>query len=654
MEPFLKKAQPALAEPNAEEEVPTTESESESDMPYLEEKEEEEEEVQIDEAFFALEARRDDWEGTMEETEEEAALAELRASAGEVPVGVFLGVKRALEDAPAQPEGTSSALMTLEEMMALGFYELLGCEPGAHARTVHRRFQSMAKRYHPDKGGSDVAFRYLKLVADVLKDPATRAEYDRDGKDRWVCEFRRANTPSGGSGGTRVVEVPPPPVNRAFLGALLRQRGALEHYVGDLPFAGYLEAVLGKDAPAADRYEESDVACKLGLKLRLVAKGARASMPVYPQPRVVRHAAFMGVDVVELDVPASHGQQALKYARKHVLPLAALEAAFASTEAIVALRSSLGFPAGVAKGVVSLLVGGAGLAKIKVLAGVSELPVELYALHKELAGVRRHMMDTCPVAWKEQLQDAEHPALTLASWHLQIGEREDLDAVAAKLPDGIVVHGWLGDSILVSATGFDADAFCAEMEQHALFITPRRFAASADEYYQRFEAFTGHSFNRAELTERQKRRQQALEYGQRWLRYPGADGKPVKKPPMPHLEFAIAIEAELPTKRNPRTGRDELYVPEDGVWLPSGGDIKGEVVSDALLKVFAPREWQLVSAEGARKKWRLVPGDEPLFRTGPALASIGEMCKHLRFDPATVNLDEGVGVEKLKNFRGPL
>jgi hypothetical protein len=30
------------------------------------------------------------------------------------------------------------------------------------------------------------------------------------------------------------------------------------------------------------------------------------------------------------------------------------------------------------------------------------------------------------------------------------------------------------------------------------------------------------------------------------------------------------------------------------------------------------------------------------------------MCKHLKFDPTTIGLDTKPGIEKIKNFRGPL
>ncbi len=50
---------------------------------------------------------------------------------------------------------------------------------------------------------------------------------------------------------------------------------------------------------------------------------------------------------------------------------------------------------------------------------------------------------------------------------------------------------------------------------------------------------------------------------------------------------------------------------------------------------------------------RLEHGDVPMFHTGPVLSSIGEMCKHLRFDTGMFPLDGAPHAQKLVNFEGP-
>jgi hypothetical protein len=154
---------------------------------------------------------------------------------------------------------------------------------------------------------------------------------------------------------------------------------------------------------------------------------------------------------------------------------------------------------------------------------------------------------------------------------------------------------------LISA--FDAEDFCNAMREHDIVVSVRYFPKTAEEYYQSFKAITGHDFDQRPLTDRQRRRLEAYKYGKEWLqRYHDEE---VTVASMPHLDFAIAIEAELPSRRNPRTNSNELYVPEDGVWLPSGGDMKGEVLSDALLSDFAPKRWAIKPYQAKGRGWLL-------------------------------------------------
>lgn len=60
--------------------------------------------------------------------------------------------------------------------------------------------------------------------------------------------------------------------------------------------------------------------------------------PLYAHPNIARHAFFVGTELIELDFPALHGQQFLKYARRHGLPHQVLQHAFGSTEAIYEFR----------------------------------------------------------------------------------------------------------------------------------------------------------------------------------------------------------------------------------------------------------------------------------------------------------------------------
>ena len=92
-----------------------------------------------------------------------------------------------------------------------------------------------------------------------------------------------------------------------------------------------------------------------------------------------------------------------------------------------------------------------------------------------------------------------------------------------------------------------------------------------------------------------------------------------------------------------------MNVAEHGVWRQGGADMKGEVVSDALLKVFSPRRWAFVGPMD-ELKWRLQKGDVAMFHTAHVLNTIGEMCNKLKFDAAVVPLDSRHCVEKVEKL----
>ncbi len=60
------------------------------------------------------------------------------------------------------------------------YYEFLQISPNADRETIHRVYQFLAKRFHPDnpKSGDADKFNVLKNAYDVLSDPTRRANYD--------------------------------------------------------------------------------------------------------------------------------------------------------------------------------------------------------------------------------------------------------------------------------------------------------------------------------------------------------------------------------------------------------------------------------------------------------------------------------------------
>ena len=76
----------------------------------------------------------------------------------------------ALEDrAPGVP---------LREFLQLGFYAVLGLEPGATEKDIAKAYRQKAQEHHPDKGGHPLRMQYLNAVYDILRDKKKRRIYD--------------------------------------------------------------------------------------------------------------------------------------------------------------------------------------------------------------------------------------------------------------------------------------------------------------------------------------------------------------------------------------------------------------------------------------------------------------------------------------------
>jgi len=536
--------------------------------------------------------------------------------------------------------------LTLQQLMALGFWDVLKLAPGASKKAIRQKYQELALVYHPDKGGDSVVFSYIKLVYETLYDTKAQKLYDLNGKSYFTSGFSDGAAPPSGSH-----TVPKPGVNKIFMKELLAMEGAWNVHIGKFTLATYLQKAMASSG-SVDVYHENNLAVTLGLALRLTGRG---DLPVYCQPRLVRWAAFLGQNLIELDFPASHGQQLYKYAVRHGLPHDTLKAAFGDTVAIQKFRAdpSHGVSPGDVKTATNMLAYGNALVEWSRSLVLTKLPPLLKLLKGEIEQVRSHMKRHCPEPWKQVLMArGERWVLTLCSVHCQLGERADLDTVRNCLPVGVTVHGWLGDSMLVTPVdGFDPQSVCEAMASQGISITVKPFPQTPTEYFEAVRDLKV-EFDTSPVSQRRARRTQALDYCMQWM---AAAADPlVYAGPMPHLDFAIAIEEILPCYFNPLSGNTEYYSEDDGVWYPSGGQmvLKGEVLSDALLHTFAPKSWCYEDETNMRRR-RLRAGDCKMFHTAPVLGSIGEMCKHLRFRTDLAMLDSGANVSKLVNFKGP-
>lgn len=61
----------------------------------------------------------------------------------------------------------------------INLFALLGVGPTVGAEALRRAFRDKARHAHPDRGGSRDAFEALRAAYTTLRDPASRAEYER-------------------------------------------------------------------------------------------------------------------------------------------------------------------------------------------------------------------------------------------------------------------------------------------------------------------------------------------------------------------------------------------------------------------------------------------------------------------------------------------
>jgi hypothetical protein len=111
-----------------------------------------------------------------------------------------------------------------------------------------------------------------------------------------------------------------PAVHAAFLDELIGLRGSHEYELNGVKLAYLLHDVKNGTQSPTDTYVEPMIAQILGLRLRVVPQEwATDKRPVYPMPRLLRFAALMGNNIVEIDLVSSHFRQLKKYAMLHQL-----------------------------------------------------------------------------------------------------------------------------------------------------------------------------------------------------------------------------------------------------------------------------------------------------------------------------------------------
>lgn len=64
----------------------------------------------------------------------------------------------------------------------MDLYQILGVQRDATVEEIRAAFRALAKKAHPDVGGSEELFLQLQLAHDTLIDAETRNEYDKTGR----------------------------------------------------------------------------------------------------------------------------------------------------------------------------------------------------------------------------------------------------------------------------------------------------------------------------------------------------------------------------------------------------------------------------------------------------------------------------------------
>jgi hypothetical protein len=140
-----------------------------------------------------------------------------------------------------------------------------------------------------------------------------------------------------------VTETWAPKYNLAFMKKLMDLEDMRTVMWGDTPYADVFEAMAARQATHyKDRWVECRLATMCGEKLRLVPQDwSLTDRPAYGMPKLIRYAALLGMDYLELDLVASHPRQILKYAIEHDIGHPTLLAAFGSRQAIGDFRANM-------------------------------------------------------------------------------------------------------------------------------------------------------------------------------------------------------------------------------------------------------------------------------------------------------------------------
>ena len=76
------------------------------------------------------------------------------------------------------------------------YYGVLGADQAASSREIERLYKRLASRHHPDRGGSEEQMKSLNEAYRVLKDEATRRDYDSQRRAPTEAPFVTVSAPA--------------------------------------------------------------------------------------------------------------------------------------------------------------------------------------------------------------------------------------------------------------------------------------------------------------------------------------------------------------------------------------------------------------------------------------------------------------------------
>jgi curved DNA-binding protein CbpA len=181
-------------------------------------------------------------------------------------------------------------------MDVIDLYEILQVDQHAEIDVIRAAYRTLARRYHPDFGGSTRQMASLNEAWSVLGDAARRVAYDARPEDL-----------DNGADGSSAAWTAPPPASRATAGGQ-RMRSAAPGPAAQRPappsgtgtvvdfgrYAGWsLGALADQDPDYLEWLARTPIGRRLGAEIRdLLARRAAARASRSPAPPTKRRRAF--------------------------------------------------------------------------------------------------------------------------------------------------------------------------------------------------------------------------------------------------------------------------------------------------------------------------------------------------------------------------